>query len=124
MIPEEDKKKLHLIVSEIEKFKGEDINVIDMRERSFLTDYVVIATCSSARHMEATADSIIFTLKQEKYEIDHREGSGEARWFLLDYHDVLVNMFNSESRAFYNLDGLYKTAPQIALTDINGEQDG
>ena len=120
MIPEEDKKKLCLIVSEIEKFKGEDISIIDMREFPLLTDYVVIATCSSTRHMEAVAEGIILTLKKENYEIDHREGSGDACWFLLDYHDVLVNMFYSDSRGFYNLDGLYKNAPQILLSDING----
>jgi len=123
MIPKEDKKKLSLIVSAIENLKGEEITIIDMRERSFLADYVIIATCTSLRHMEAAAESVVFALRDEKYEIDHREGSGEASWVLLDYHDVLVNMFYAESRAFYNLDGLYKTAPQISLSDVSGEED-
>jgi len=122
-IPEEDRKKLCLIVNEAKKFKGEEITVIDLRGRSPLSDYFIITTCESPRQMEALGAGIVFSLKTAGYKIDHREGSGEDRWFLLDYNDVLVNLFYPESRAFYNLDELYRSAPIINVSALESDKD-
>ncbi len=121
---EQDKKKLQLIISEIDALKCKDIALMDLVGIYPLTDYVIIATCESSRQMQAVAENIVHRLKKNGYKIHHREGNGDDVWFLLDYNDVIVNLFLPDSRDYYDLEELYKNARSVSLGEVRKENGG
>ena len=99
------------IINILEDKKALNINVIDVREKSILADYFVIANGTSSTHINALADEIEFRLKQENIFLNSREGKNYNSWILLDYGEVIVHIFSEETRKFYNLEGLW--SPKI-----------
>ena len=99
--------------------KAYDIELIKIGDVSSITDYFVICTGNSELQVKAIADEIEFKMK-EKEEItpSHIEGYQTAGWVLLDYDDVVVHIFNKESRAFYSLERLWKDAVREDISDI------
>ncbi len=87
--------------------KAEDITVIDLRGRSDIADYMVIASGRSTRHVGAIADHIVRRLKEEKLGRVLAEGSGSCDWVLIDAGDVIVHLFRPEVREFYELEKMW-----------------
>ncbi len=99
----------HLLVDK----KAREVEVLDVRERTVLTDRFVIATGTSITHIRSLADEIEKQLKeQHQREPDHIEGRESSRWILMDYEDVIVHLFHEEERAFYNLEQLWAMTRQ------------
>lgn len=88
--------------------KGLDIEIIDTRKTSMLADYIVIATGTSNTHVKALADEVEFLLKESGIIPHHLEGRRSNSWLLIDYSNVIVNVFSQEARNFYNLEELLK----------------
>lgn len=97
--------------------KAENVRVLNVRGLSSLTDYLVIATGRSDRQVQAIAESVRVGLKHE-HNVSPLgvEGMNEGRWVLVDYGDVMVHVFHEPVREFYDLDGLWREAPEVALT--------
>jgi ribosome-associated protein len=94
--------------------KAYDIRAIDISRISTIADYLVIASGSSDRQVQAIADSIRIGLK--KYgKVNDIEGESESKWIVMDYGDVLVHVFHEPLRSYYDLDGLWNAAPQVEL---------
>lgn len=94
--------------------KAYDIRAIDISRISSIADYLVIASGSSDRQVQAIADSIRIGLK--KYgKVNDIEGESEAKWIVMDYGDVLVHIFHEPLRSYYDLDGLWNAAPEVEL---------
>ncbi|QDU90866.1 Ribosomal silencing factor RsfS [Pirellulimonas nuda] len=96
--------------------RGEDVVILDMREITPVFDYFVIATGNSRRQLHAISEEIDHTLEDDLG--DRRmgiEGYSESRWILLDYGNVVVHMFDEETRAFYSLEELWADAPKVPL---------
>lgn len=98
--------------------KALNIKVIGIQDISVLADYFVIANGTSSTHVKALADEVEFQLKQLDVLPDHIEGHNNNTWILLDYGNVIIHVFNNESREFYDLDRLWKDGEQIDLTGI------
>jgi ribosome-associated protein len=94
---------------------GEDVMVLDLRGRSPLADYFVIATANSTIHAQA------LELKREGERTHHIEGAENGVWILLDYFDVVVHIFCGETRQFFGLERLWGDAPCQTFTDTNGK---
>jgi ribosome-associated protein len=97
--------------------RGQDLVVLDLRELTSFFDYFVIATGASRRQLHAISEEIDRVLEKELG--DRRlgvEGYQESRWILLDYGDVVIHLFDAETRAFYNLESLWAEAKRIDLT--------
>ena len=90
--------------------KGERILVLRMTDLIALTDYFVIAGANNRRHVQAIADEISHKLKARKVRRLSIEGYEEGNWVLLDYGDVVVHVFDDETRAFYDLEHLWADA--------------
>lgn len=96
--------------------KAFNVRVLDVRKVSSLTDFIVLASGGSDRQVQAAADSVHLGLKHE-----HGvrplgiEGMNEGRWVLVDYGDVMVHVFQEPVRQFYDLDGLWRDAPEVPL---------
>ncbi|MGA2066998.1 MAG: ribosome silencing factor [Thermoguttaceae bacterium] len=97
-----------------EENRGRDVVVLDMRELTSLFDYFVVASGASRRQLHAMSEEIDRVLQQELG--DQRlgiEGYQESRWILLDYGDVVVHLFEPETRAYYAIEELWATAKRV-----------
>ncbi|MFH0840068.1 MAG: ribosome silencing factor [Candidatus Omnitrophota bacterium] len=95
--------------------KARDIVLLDLRKLPAISDYFILASGESTTQIEAIADNIEKELFLNHCRIWHREGSGDARWILLDYGDVVVHVFHSQTRDFYKLDKLWHDSPRRNL---------
>jgi len=103
---------------------GTNVKVLDMSRQSALFDYFVIATGTSRRQLHAISEEIDHKLEDDlndkRMNID---GYDESRWIVLDYGTVVIHLFDSDTREFYSLEGLWADAQQVDLGDIAGSQD-
>ena len=100
------------------KKKGLDIQVIEISDISVLADYMVIATGTSSTHVKALADEVEYRLDEAGISVSHIEGYRSNSWILLDYVDVIVNVFSDGAREFYDLDRLWQDGKPVELTGI------
>ncbi len=87
--------------------KGQDVISIDVKGRSDVADYYVVAGGRSTTHVKALIDHVEEEIDKENVAPIRREGIREGRWAVLDYGDVIVHVFNDESRDFYHLESLW-----------------
>ena len=89
--------------------------ILDLRGLCSFTDHFLIASADSARQVRAIAERVEEQLARARIRMSHREGMGEAQWILLDYQDVVVHIFDDETREFYDLERLWADAPKQQL---------
>lgn len=87
--------------------KAEDIRILDLRKRSGLSDFFVIASAGSDRQARAIADHVMEMLAKEGVRILSKEGMNESQWVLVDCGDVILHIFHKDIRKFYNLERLW-----------------
>jgi len=92
-----------------------DITVLDLRGKSPATDYFVIATGTSDRQMRTVADEICESAREQGLQRFGRAGYEQARWILLDYVDVVIHIFDSEYRDYYDLELLWGDAKKMII---------
>ena len=92
-----------------------DIVVLDLKGKSPATDYFVIATGTSDRQMRAVADEICEAAKKQGLQRFGRAGYEQARWILLDFIDVVIHIFDSEYRDYYDLELLWGDAEKLII---------
>lgn len=104
--------------------KATDIMVQEVRELIGVTDYFVIATASNSRQVEAIIDEIEDALREQvSLKPLHREGSSDGSWSLLDYGNIVVHVFQPETREYYRLEALWNDAPVVDLAAEAGLTD-
>ena len=101
----------------LDKKKAIDIIGIETKELTVMSDYFVIASGTSNTHVRALADEVDDEMKKPGVEVDHIEGRATG-WILLDYNDVLVHVFQPESRQYYNIERLWNDAARVDLSDV------
>jgi len=77
-----------------------------------LTDYFLIISARSAKHVKAVAEAVLIDARQRKFPRYSAEGINQGNWGLLDYGDVVVHVFQNPIREFYDLEGLWSEAPR------------
>jgi len=92
--------------------KGENLLALEVAGMTSLADVFVLCTGNSSRQVKAIADEVQFQLKQAGFTLLGEEGAREALWVLLDYGDVVIHIFERETRYFYNLERLWGAAPR------------
>lgn len=97
--------------------KATDVVVMDMRNLVTFTDYMVLCTGQTPRQTKAIAEEIRRQLRDVGVRPRRIEGDREGEWILLDFLDVVVHVFTTESRQFYRLDLLWRRAPQERIED-------
>ena len=112
------KEMVKLAVQALEDKKGEDIKVIDITEVSVLADYFIIASGSNKNQVQALVDNVDETLGRAGYEAKQMEGYTTANWVLLDYNDIIVHVFDSENRLFYDLERIWRDGKSISLDEL------
>ena len=92
-----------------------DVVVLDLRKVSQVTDYFVILTGTSDRQMRSVADEITDTGKKKKFPLFGRAGYETSHWVLLDFVDVVVHIFDKQSRGYYDLEMLWGDAKKVKI---------
>lgn len=95
--------------------KAEDIVIIDVQGISSFTDYFVVMSGRSTRHVQALAEGLENELRSKRIKTSGAEGLSEGSWVVLDFDDVIVHVFYHEQRDFYDLEGLWHDAPRVDL---------
>ncbi len=96
------------IVDQIADKKGEDIILLDLRERTIIADYFIVCSANSERQIKAIVDGIREEVKKQ-YGLLPRAVEGEASsgWVLIDYRDIVIHAFAPEVRSYYNLESFW-----------------
>jgi ribosome-associated protein len=108
-----------VVVKGLQEKKGEDIVILDLRGvPQAVADFFVIATGSSDTHLQALMDSVEKIVQKELWQSPwHIEGRERKLWVLMDYVDVVVHLFQRQTREYYALEELWADAPMIVVED-------
>lgn len=100
---------LAAVLASLEDSKAETIVPIDIRRKSSLGDYMIVASGRSSRHVAAIADHLVKALKDGGAGLPRVEGMPSADWVLIDAGDVIVHIFRPEVREFYAIEKMWQT---------------
>ncbi len=103
------------LAEEIEKKKGQDILLIEVRQHLYLTDYFLITSVNSFRQARSMVETVEKKAKQLGVPFVRVEGNERSGWILMDVGDVVVHIFDSQLRNYYQLERLWKDAPILTI---------
>ncbi len=115
-LPEAALRRALLAARTAEDNRGQNVVVLDMRELTSMFDYFVVASGASRRQLHTMSEEIDHALEHQMG--DRRlgiEGYQESRWILLDYGDVVVHLFEPETRQYYAIEELWAEAKRVPL---------
>ncbi|MCP4116531.1 MAG: ribosome silencing factor [Desulfobacteraceae bacterium] len=121
--PEELLQTLDKYLVEAYSRKAEEITVLDVRELTSYADAIVIITARSQRHVSSIAEHMHIAMKKIDNMAIGMEGLKQGTWALLDYGDVIINVFDKETRDFYDLEGLWCDAPKVDTSAYETETE-
>ena len=106
------------IVEVLNSKKASDISVLNVGALTTMTDYFVIATGNTSRQTQALCDNLEEELaKLKKYHIN-KEGCRSGEWILLGYDDVIIHIFQPETRRFYDLEHVWQDAIPVYVSEL------
>ncbi len=112
------KELVKIAVQALDSKKTEDIKIVKVEGLTSITDYFVIATANSTTQVKAAADEVEFKLKQIGTEPNKIDGYQNAEWIALDYYQVIVHVFNRDTREFYSLEKLWRDGEVLNLDEF------
>ena len=101
-----------IAVAALEEIKATDITVIDVKDKTSITDFMVIASGTSSRHVKSMANEVLEKIKEQGVRPIGSEGLDGGEWALLDLGDVVVHVMQVATRQFYDLERLWQGAEQ------------
>ena len=96
-----------LAINALEDLKAEDITVLDVQGKTTVTDWLIIATGSSSRHVKSLANNVVAEAKNAGQRPLGSEGEIEGEWVLVDLGDVIVHVMQRQVREYYDLESLW-----------------
>lgn len=109
-----------LIIETIEDVKGLDIVKLDVRDMTSMTDWMIVASGTSNRHVRALSESVVEKAKQAGHRPIGLEGEEGGEWVLVDLQDALVHVMLPKVREFYNLEKLWSIRPSTDAEASDG----
>lgn len=107
-----------LAIQALEDKKAEEIKTIDISEVSVIADYFIIANGTNRSQIQALSDHVEETLGRAGVALRQIEGYQNANWVLLDFHDVIIHIFDKENRLFYDLERIWRDGRLIENESI------
>ncbi len=99
----------------LEDKKACDVTVIDIQDKASFADYMIICHGSSQRQVGSLTDYVEEAYAKENLIAKSIEGNGNSQWILMDFGDIIVNLFTEEARAKYNLEKVWGDCPRIDI---------
>lgn len=106
------------VVEALEDKKAEDISVIDIKEISTIADYFIIANGSNSNQLTAMQDAVDEAMYKNGVHQKQVEGNNNSTWILMDYQDIIVHLFSSEDRLFYDLERIWRDGKVIDINEL------
>ncbi len=97
-----------LVVNALENVKARDIVVLDVREKTSVTDFMIIASGTSTRHLKSLADNVLVEARKHGVRPRGSEGRHASDWILVDLGDVVVHVMMPSSRQMYDLERFWR----------------
>jgi len=107
--------KLEVAVKALDDKKAMELEAVKVGDLTIITDYFLIASATSSTHVRALAEEVEDTLAKLGEEPDHIEGKSTG-WILLDYHDLVVHIFDAKTREFYELERVWQDGEKLDIT--------
>lgn len=101
----------NLVVNALEDLKADNIVVLDVKDKTSVTDYMVIASGTSNRHVKSLANNLVTEIKDAGGKPLGVEGADASDWVLVDLGEVVVHVMLPASRTFYDLEGFWENGP-------------
>lgn len=102
-----------LAIRALEDKKAEEIKTIDISEVSVIADYFIIANGTNRSQIQTLSDHVEETLGKAGVPLRQIEGYQNANWVLLDFHDVIIHIFDKENRLFYDLERIWRDGKPV-----------
>ncbi len=96
-----------IVVKTLDTNKAQDIVSIDLKDKSSMADYMIIASGSSSRHIQSLSEQVLEKLKDNGVKNSKIEGKDSSEWKLVDGIDLIVHIFHPEKRRFYELEKMW-----------------
>tara|TARA_B100000575_G_C22968764_1_gene559301 strand:- start:107 stop:454 length:348 start_codon:yes stop_codon:yes gene_type:complete len=103
----EVKKIKRIIESSLNENKANNIVTIDLKKKSYIADYMIIASGTSSRHLQSLSEKLLVELKKSGLNNCKIEGYESNDWKLVDAIDIIVHLFHPEKRSFYDLEKMW-----------------
>jgi ribosome-associated protein len=100
------------ILHVLDEMKAIDVVTLDVHKQTAITDYMIIATGRSSRHVKSIAEKTLEHLKSNGRPALSSSGIQSGEWALIDFGDCIVHLMHPETRAFYNLEALWSELPE------------
>ena len=97
----------HIVIKTLDINKAEDIISIDLKDKSSMADYMIIASGTSSRHIQSLSEQVLEKLKNSGIKNSKIEGKDSSEWKLVDGIDLIVHIFHPEKRKFYELEKIW-----------------
>lgn len=110
-------KKLETVIKALDSKKAVEITALEVGSLTIVADYFVIAAGTSNTQVRALADEVEYQMGLEGFEVRQIEGKATG-WILLDYHDIVVHVFQQDQREYYNLEKLWADATPIDISSL------
>ena len=104
------KRSKKIIQNSLDEIKAQNTIFLDLSKLNSFTDFLVITSGTSSRHMSAIKDKLLEDLKSNKISISGVEGQNSSEWILLDLGDFVINIMSKDSRELYDLESLWDPA--------------
>ena len=96
-----------IIIHTLDNNKAQDIVSIDLKDKSSMADYMIIASGTSSRHIQSLSEQVLEKLKNNGVKDSKIEGKESSEWKLVDGIDLIVHIFHPEKRKFYELEKIW-----------------
>ena len=96
-----------IIINTLDLNKAQDIVTIDLKDKSSMADYMIIASGTSSRHIQSLSEQVLEKLKNNGIKDSKIEGKESGEWKLVDGIDLIVHIFHPEKRKFYELEKIW-----------------
>ncbi len=106
------------IIKVLDSMKASDINLIHVEEQTTVSDYYVICTGKSRVQVAALAEEVEDKLKEQGITPIHTEGRNSGTWVLKDYGNVILHVFNKQTREYYNIERMFSEEFQVDISDM------
>ena len=108
----------------LEDKKAEDVRMLDISDVSVLADYFIIASGKNRNQLQALKENVEEQMEKAGFFVKNVEGYDTAHWILMDYGDVILHIFDEESRTFFDLERIWRDGKPVSPDAMNGNENG
>lgn len=112
------KEMARIACAALEDKKAEDLKVINIGDVSVLADYFIIASGTNRNQVQALTDNVEDELGRAGYTPKQIEGYSTANWILMDYGDIIIHVFDTENRLFYDLERIWRDGKSVSVEEL------